>query len=264
MVQDMDYGALKLTPKAWDLFKGKLTFRGTLTTTTLPADIGHQPMPQSPNTHPDFDPELFNILRKQRKILADKAQVPPFIVFSDKTLMELATWFPQSPERFRQIHGIGQTKAQKYGPIFLEGITQYCEKKGIAERQFIDKPEQNNPLSSKCTQVAPKRRYIEVSEAYNKGQSIQQLMVRFNVRRNTIINHLFNYCRKGYALRCDGLMEEIRFNKETQKRVMATFDSLGSEQLRPVYQALNQSIAYDDLHLLRLYHLNCKNKEHLG
>jgi ATP-dependent DNA helicase RecQ len=258
MTQDMAHGALRLTPQAWELFRGQRVFQGTLETETGVAKERNQISQKAQSTEQDFDAALFEILRRKRKALADEARVPPFVIFSDKTLMEMAAWFPQSLEGFLQIHGIGQAKAQKYGDAFVTLIRQYCAENGIAEgRRPGLATAQAQPLSDR-SQPQTKRRHVEIGEAYNHGESIHQLMERYNVKRQTIVNHLYTYWRDDHPLRYDRLLDETSLDAEAQKRVLAVFESLGCDALSPVYQALHQSVGYDDLHILRLYHLNCR------
>jgi ATP-dependent DNA helicase RecQ len=73
----------------------------------------------------DYDQGLFDTLRALRKQLADCAGVPPFVVFSDATLAEMARNRPADPAQFRRIVGIGDYKMQKYGSAFLEAIAGY-------------------------------------------------------------------------------------------------------------------------------------------
>jgi ATP-dependent DNA helicase RecQ len=132
MLQDMEYGGLKLTPRAWELFRGQRTFQGV-----PPAEEAtreHAPA-HRPEAHPHYAPELFARLRHERKRLADEAQVPPFVIFSDKTLMEMAARFPRSTQSMLAVNGVGQVKAQRYGALFLDIIRNYCAENGIAERR---------------------------------------------------------------------------------------------------------------------------------
>jgi ATP-dependent DNA helicase RecQ len=66
--------------------------------------------------------EHFETLRELRKSIADEAGVPPYIVFSDKTLKEMASILPQNEESFLDINGVGQVKLERYGEQFLEQI----------------------------------------------------------------------------------------------------------------------------------------------
>ena len=71
-----------------------------------------------------YDPILFETLSRLRRKLADEKQVPAFVVFGDKTLMELASIRPTTREAMMQINGVGPIKWEKYGQAFLEILTQ--------------------------------------------------------------------------------------------------------------------------------------------
>ncbi len=89
------------------------------------------PIDGTPKASNEYASELFEILRAKRKIIAEEEEVPAFVVFSDKTLKEMATYFPQTEETFRQIHGVGAAKVEKYADEFLAIIRAYCEEHGI-------------------------------------------------------------------------------------------------------------------------------------
>ncbi len=65
---------------------------------------------------------LFESLRKLRKQIADEQNVPPYIIFSDKSLMEMAAMLPENHVDFLKIHGVGEHKLKKYGPAFINEI----------------------------------------------------------------------------------------------------------------------------------------------
>ena len=76
-------------------------------------------------------PELFERLRDKRKTVADEEEVPVFVVCHNKTLREMATYFPRTREAFAQIHGVGPARVEKYADDFLPIIRAYCEEHGI-------------------------------------------------------------------------------------------------------------------------------------
>ena len=82
----------------------------------------------------EYAPELFERLRDKRKTIADAEDVPAFVVFSDKTLREIATHFPKTEAEFMQVHGIGPKKIEKYADAFLPIICRYCEEHGITDK----------------------------------------------------------------------------------------------------------------------------------
>jgi ATP-dependent DNA helicase RecQ len=77
----------------------------------------------------DYDQILFDRLRALRKQLADAAHLPPFVVFSDATLAEMARVLPQDAEELLQVSGVGEHKLQKYGVRFLYEIRRYQAEK---------------------------------------------------------------------------------------------------------------------------------------
>ncbi len=68
--------------------------------------------------------QLFEKLRRLRLDLSKKLGVPPFVIFHDKTLTEMATFKPGSRGEFLQINGVGEQKAEKFGDIFLNAINE--------------------------------------------------------------------------------------------------------------------------------------------
>ena len=95
--QDMEFGSLKLTARGWEVLRGDLAFWGEL---DLKAEAAPPAKKPPKLTDLDYDRELFEILRQTRKELADQSGVPPFVIFADKTLVEMATYFPQSEDNF--------------------------------------------------------------------------------------------------------------------------------------------------------------------
>ena len=117
-----DYSVLKLKPAANPLLRGEETLTmaeprvktaPTKTTRKKPGEI-------------DYNPELFETLRTLRKQIADQAGVPPFVIFSDTSLAEMAAYLPADEEEFHRIHGVGATKLKRYGPAFLEAIRSFA------------------------------------------------------------------------------------------------------------------------------------------
>ena len=76
-------------------------------------------------------PELFEILRQYRYQMAQKAHIPPYIIFSDKTLREMSTYLPVNREEMLAINGVGNSKYEKYGKSFENLIQEFIRDKNI-------------------------------------------------------------------------------------------------------------------------------------
>ncbi|NOX85116.1 MAG: DNA helicase RecQ [Chlorobi bacterium] len=77
------------------------------------------------------DPKLFSMLKDLRKEISHKENLPPFVIFQDPSLEDMAIQYPITEEELRQIQGVGAGKAAKYGKPFTELISQYVEENEI-------------------------------------------------------------------------------------------------------------------------------------
>jgi ATP-dependent DNA helicase RecQ len=71
--------------------------------------------------------KLFLHLKTLRKSIADQASVPPYVIFPDKSLREMAHTKPRDLHNFRNIGGVGEIKLEKYGLVFTSAIKNFCE-----------------------------------------------------------------------------------------------------------------------------------------
>ena len=117
-----NYSVLTLTDAAWPVMRGEqpITMAAPRVKPT-----GATKSTRRKNVDTDYDEELFKRLRSLRKTLADTAGVPPFVIFSDTSLVEMAASLPTDDETFLNVHGVGTHKLERYGEKFLTEIRQY-------------------------------------------------------------------------------------------------------------------------------------------
>ena len=113
-----NYSVLKLTEAARPLLRGE----SELTITKPRIKPGRKKRQERKIVGLEYDQELFNQLRILRKQIADRDGVPPYVVFGDASLAEMAAILPTDKDTFLQINGVGQTKLQRYGGEFMEEI----------------------------------------------------------------------------------------------------------------------------------------------
>lgn len=80
-----------------------------------------------------YETRLFELFRSLRKQIADEQGIPPYVVFSDRTLRDMAAHLPRSAEAMLTISGIGEVKLQRYGGQFLRLIDRYCSDHSAAQ-----------------------------------------------------------------------------------------------------------------------------------
>jgi ATP-dependent DNA helicase RecQ len=115
------YGALKLGRDAVELLRGEtsIAFRRDR---RAPRRARKMKAPSELENSRDRD--LFESLRQLRLELARAQGVPPYVVFSDRTLIEMAGSRPNSEEELRRVHGVGDAKLARYGKVFLQRIAE--------------------------------------------------------------------------------------------------------------------------------------------
>ena len=118
--QDGDrYPVLKLTQKGSDVLFGQERV------TALKREDIKKKLPAKGGESTHYDEGLFGRLRMLRKNIADEQQVPPYVIFSDKTLHEICRRYPASLSDMRNISGVGDVKLERYGSYFMDEIEKY-------------------------------------------------------------------------------------------------------------------------------------------
>lgn len=177
--------------------------------------------------------------------------LPPYVIFSDKTLVEMAAYYPQSRESLSKISGVGQVKLNQYGQAFLQVIGPYCKKHGLAE-----KSKETGEAITRGKHDSG-RRYSIVGKAYNEGANIQELLDRFGVKTTTIVNYLTQYAAAGNSIRFDESLQALAVSPpEMQQDAFAAFDEVGTAFLKAVFDKLEGQVNYDELKILRLVYLS--------
>ena len=116
------YGALKLNEKSRPLLRGEIEL--PLRRDLLVKRKASKPKAAVPETVAEEDHDLWEALRSCRKQLADDNDVPPYVIFHDSTLRQMAADKPQTTEELLAISGVGHTKLERYGEAFLEVIRE--------------------------------------------------------------------------------------------------------------------------------------------
>ncbi|MDR1684011.1 MAG: DNA helicase RecQ [Elusimicrobiota bacterium] len=121
---DPEHSALTLTPAAWPVLKGLQKVQLCKFVKPAKALSKKEKRNQQTQQMPAADNALFERLRALRRALAERENVPPYVVFSDKALLEMAALKPKTTQAFADINGVGAFKLEKYAAVFLEEINK--------------------------------------------------------------------------------------------------------------------------------------------
>lgn len=244
LYQDMEsFGELKITDKGYGVMKGDERVTGIIRESK-----SERKAPQAGEEH---DSSLFELLREMRRGLAAAENVPPYVIFSDKTLIGIASAYPRSKESLMQIHGIGSRKIEKYGDTILAAVRSYCVEHDIT----AEDAERAEVIPARREQIKMPR-HIQIGEMYNSGISIRELEESEGIKRSTIISNLNKYIEEGHAIKAQGLKSLLPSDNELLLSITAAFDNLGTDYLKPVFEELGGAVDYDTLQVCRLYYLS--------
>ncbi|MBA3859054.1 MAG: DNA helicase RecQ, partial [Cyanobacteria bacterium PR.3.49] len=133
---DLGYGRavpiLKLNGGSWQVMRGQRTNIRLLKPAERKKGERAKLSKAETGSWDGVDRDLFEIMRDLRRDLADQRRVPPYIIFNDATLRELARIRPSTLERMRMVSGIGDSKLRDLGQTFLDVILAHCQDSGAS------------------------------------------------------------------------------------------------------------------------------------
>ncbi len=192
-----------------------------------------------------YDEELFSRLRALRKKLADEQQVPPYIIFSDRSLHEMCRYYPSSLSEMAEISGVGDAKLQRYGDGFTRAIKTYLDENpgiSIPERQPFALPERQK------SQRPPGETIQKTYELFKKGHSAGEIAKMRNLAISTITGHLEQLIMDGRDIDMDRLVDAGK-----RDEIGKLFLTLQSWQLNPVIEHFRGAVSYDEAKFARAY-----------
>lgn len=187
----------------------------------------------------NYDEKLFEELRKIRKEMSIKYNIPPFIIFADTSLKQMSTYYPVTVENMLRISGVGANKMGKYGEIFIQAIKNYVIENNI-EPMDIKSLEKEDKKEIKISKKEDTK--IISYNLYKEGKTIAQIADIREFTKETIGKHLINCLKDGLDI---NLEKEV--NKKYESEILNTINKLGYEKLRPLKDALPSEVSYFDI-----------------
>ncbi|MDP3645834.1 MAG: RecQ family ATP-dependent DNA helicase [bacterium] len=201
-----------------------------------------------PSEYLDYDVTLFEHLRKVRTQEAAALKVPPYVVFGDKTLHEMARYFPQRSATLLQITGVGKQKCAQFGEKFLTIIRWYAEQNHITDKIKLV----GNTTDTRRVYAMPiyaGSTHDETRQLLLQKICINEIAHRRGLTPGTVTAHIELIAASDPQL-------DIAYLKPPQDRIeviAATFAQSKGTALAPVRQILGESYSYDELRLARIF-----------
>jgi ATP-dependent DNA helicase RecQ len=140
--------------------------------------------------------DLFEELKQLRLTFAQRENVPPYVIFSDATLVELATYLPQSSDELSRMSGVGDVKLNKYGADFLRTIIRYCDRHQLASLVHL-KVQKRDRKSHPKRDARGHDTYTITLELFKTGHSVAAIAKARGLAISTIETHLVRFIPSG-------------------------------------------------------------------
>ncbi|MFL5730867.1 MAG: helix-turn-helix domain-containing protein, partial [Cytophagaceae bacterium] len=236
------YPVLKLTEKSAAVLSGEEKV-------LLRKEIGKTEVKE---TAPEYERELFDELREMRRRLAEKENVAAYLIFSDATLTELATFLPQSYTDLSAISGFGDIKTEKYGEAFLNAVARYCEEKGLRSR--MDQKNRKIKKASPGAEISETK--MATFNLFQLGKSMTEIAEVRGLSLTTIESHLADFILSG-KIDISRLV-----SPEKVPAIEAAIRLHGDQKLTPLKEELGDAYSWGEIKAV-INFLNSKKEKQL-
>ena len=287
---DPRYPVLHLTPQAWEILRGqRQVFLAPLfgeAASSSRGTVRRQDSQAGASAAIPLDAHgsaVFQQLRTLRRELADERNVPPYVIFSDATLREMADKRPGSRITFAQISGVGSQKLEAFATAFTRVIEAYCDEHGLAtleqgetataSQKHTSKPrtgtEQTqrtdharNSASSERTSSARSVRTAQTTwQLFQEGKTVDEIAQARGLAARTIVDHLCEGLAHGEAIEMERLIAPQR-QATIRTAILSSLGgveiearTIGELRLRAVKEQLESAgegdVTYDEIRLVR-------------
>ena len=231
------YGVIKLTSKALEFEKNSTSFMMT-------EDHNHEdlnPNPISSKAQETHDKVLMNFLIALRKKVAQESDVPPFAVFQEYSLEDMALKYPINIQEMSNIIGVGEGKARRYGNTFIDLINNYVEENDITRPDdlIIKSTGSNSALK------------LYLIQSVDRKLSLEDIASAKAMEMSILITEMETIVFSGTKLNIDYWIREI-FDEDQIDELMNYFMEADTDDISIAYNEFNNEYEEDDLRLFRL------------
>ena len=192
----------------------------------------------------NYDAGLYSKLSALRKSIADARGVPAFVIFTNRTLEDMARKTPRTAGEFARVSGVGDSKLREFSEPFLEVITAYAQEQGRPKITGSGNP---RPTAEPAPRVVGQS-FRETGQLISGGASLEEAAEVRGLNVNTILGHLERLVESGVDVAWAHLLPP----PERRAEIESAFESVGDNPLRPVWEELGGEYSYDEIRLVRL------------
>lgn len=233
------YGIVKITEKGLDFIKNKKSF--LMSEDHEYNESEDEAIVTAAKAGGTADEVLMAMLRDLRKKVAKKLGVPPFVVFQDPSLEDMALKYPISQEELINTHGVGEGKAKKYGAAFLELISRY-----VADNDII-RPED---LVVKSTGVNSVNK-LYIIQNIDRKLSLDDIASAKGLKMDDLIKEMEQIVYSGTKLNIKYWIDDM-LDDDQQEEIHDYFMESESDNIENALKEFDGDYDIDELRLMRI------------
>jgi ATP-dependent DNA helicase RecQ len=194
------------------------------------------------STGPAYDEKLFELLKAERKRVAKTKNLPPYIIFQDPSLEEMATIYPTTKEELAQINGVGMGKVVKFGAPFLKLISSYVEENEIETAAEV-------VVKTAGTRSKAK---ISIIQQIDRKIDLDEIAENLNFTMGELLHEIEQIIYSGTKLNIDYYIHHI-MDEEREDILHDYFMNAENDQIKAALEELgDEDFAEDELRVYRV------------
>lgn len=199
----------------------------------------------TPSLHKSYDPALFEQLKALRKKVAKEKNVPPYVVFQDPSLEEMATVYPTTREDLSQVVGVGMGKVQKFGDMFIKLITDYVKENDIITPHDVIVRSAVNKSKIK----------IFIIQQVDKKVDLEEVAEMKKMTMSDLLTEVEHICYSGTKLNLGYYIDQV-IDEKRQEEIYDYFMSSESDDIQYALEQLDNEYTEEELRLVRVKFLS--------
>jgi len=188
-----------------------------------------------------YDKVLFDLIKHLRKKVADQKEVPPYVIFQEPSMEEMATLYPTSIDDLIKIVGVGESKARKFGKPFLELINKYIEDNNIITASDVLVKSSGSKSKNK----------IFIIQKIDKQMDLDEIAEVKNMKYEDLLSEIEVICFGGTKLNLDYYIDHV-LDDDRQDDLYDYFLNAETDNIVVAMEELGEYYSEDEVRLMRI------------
>ena len=192
-----------------------------------------------------LDPDLYVMLKQLRKDMAERLNVPPYVIFQDVSVEQMAVTYPITLEELQNIPSVGVGKAKRYGEAFCQLIKKHCE-----DNQ-IERPEE-----LRVRTVAKKSmNKVKIIQSIDRQIALDDIAIALNLGFDDLLSEIETIVNSGTKLNIDYFLDEV-MDEDRVDDIYDYFRTSETDDLDVAIEELGGDYTEEDIRLVRIKFLS--------